>query len=80
MEDLFGNLARWCLRFGAIYNLCYQNDVYEFTIRLTDFGTIASEDLTDLLDFFSRRSDNWGASVRFDKDCIRLTYAKISSI
>lgn len=80
MEDLFVNLAKWCLRFGAIYNLCYQNDVYEFAIRLTDCGTIGSEDLTELLDFFSRRAENWCASVRFDKDCIRLTYAKVSSI
>lgn len=77
MEDLFLNLAKWCNRFGAVYNLCYQYDVYEFAIRLTDCGTIGSVDLSDLLDFFRNHSENWCASVRFDKDCLRITYAKV---
>lgn len=80
MEDLFLNIAKWCLSFDVVYNLCYHNDVYEFSFRFPNCCTVSSVDLTILLDYFSHRNENWCASVRFDKDCIRLTYAKISVI
>lgn len=73
-KNVFFQLSKWCIHFGAFYNMDFNGSCYSFAIRLMDCRTLSSAELIELMSIFEDTKDNWYTIVSFEANCIRITY------